>query len=164
MSALAPAREGLPLQVPFLCSSALVVVRRRFGRWRLSAAQRGTPARPTWLVREIDHKGDAVEAKPGAEPVLEEVRVLAGEKLSVVDVYEKARRSRLDLRSVVDAKAAAPDRRRLTLGLNLRDEAVERGGRNALSRTIGERDRFHQKARDVPPGQRGSREHARVQP
>src|SRR5204862_4903570 len=131
--------------------------RRRAGR---AGAERRA-ALPA--LGEVDDQRHALEPVPGAQPVLEEVRVVAGETPAVVDLDREPRRSHADLRHVEQLEALALARRRLTRGHEVGQEAVELGRGDPLSHPVAERDRLGQYPREVAARLRARREHSRAQ-
>src|SRR3954470_18579327 len=79
----------------------------------------------------IDHERDALEAVALAQPVLEEEAVVAREEALVGDLDREARRAGLELGHVEEAHTSAAHRRRLAGCLDVGEEAVELGGRDA---------------------------------
>src|SRR3954468_22432844 len=74
---------------------------------------------------EVDDEGDALEVPAGAEAVLEEVGVVAGEAVAGVALHGDPRRPAADLGHVEELQAVAPPGRGLADLGQLAQEAVE---------------------------------------
>ena len=117
---------------------------------------------------EVDDQRHAVHPVAGPQPVLDEVRVVAGHARARVDLDRKARRALADLGHVdqfqaMPAGAAARADRRLASLDGLGQEAVQLGRGDAPGHAVAERDRLAQQARDVAAGLRADGQHARAQ-
>src|SRR3954454_18375297 len=86
----------------------------------------------------IDHQRHALEAVALPKPVLEEEAVITREESLVGHLDGEARRARLELRHVEEAHAPPAHRRGLARGLEVGQEAVELGRRDARAGTVGE--------------------------
>src|SRR4051812_42084465 len=101
-------------------------------------------AAPLAPLVEVDDERDAVEGEPGAQAVLDEVRVVARHAGAAVDRDREARRADADLRDVEQPEAVALLRRRLARLHRLGQEAVELGCRDARADLVPERQRLGQ--------------------
>src|SRR4051812_42632788 len=90
----------------------------------------------------IDHERHALEAVALAQPVLEEEAVVARQEPLVGDLDREARRARLELSHVEEAHPPPAHRRGLARGLEVGQEAVELGRRDARARAVGEVERL----------------------
>src|SRR4051812_41193244 len=102
----------------------------------------------------VDHERHSFEPVALAQPVLQEEAVVAREEALVGDLDREARRARLELGHVEKPQPPAPHGRRLAGGLDVRQEAVELGRRDARPRPIGEVERLRHQAFDPAPGLR----------
>src|SRR3954452_23899853 len=121
-------------------------------------AAAGTP-----LV-EVDDERHAVHAEAGAQPVLEEVGVVAGDALARVDLHREPRRGDADLRHVQHLQAVALLGRRLALLGELGEEAVELRRRDAVVHAVAEHERLVEDPADVAARQRARGQDLRAQP
>src|SRR6478752_7166651 len=95
---------------------------------------------------EVDDQRHAVHSVARAQPVLQEVRVLARHTGARVDLDRKARRTLRDLRHVdqlqaMTARAAARPDRRLARLDDLGEEPIELGRRDSRRHPVAQRDR-----------------------
>src|SRR5829696_10328298 len=103
-------------------------------RPRTPSPEAGALAATACMLSEVDHERDALEPVALAEAVLEEERVVARHARAVRDLDREARRPHVVLGQVQQAEAPAAHVRGLAGGLEVGQEAVEVGGRQALAR------------------------------
>src|SRR4051794_10411192 len=112
---------------------------------------------------EVDDQRHAVHVEPLAQPVLDEVGVVARHPVAAVDLDREARRARLVLGHVEQPQPRALLGRRLALLDDLAEEAVELRRRDPLAPPVAEDDRVAQEPLDVAAADRRRREHLRSQ-
>ena len=98
---------------------------------------------------EVDDHRDALERVALAQPVLDEVRVLARDARAAVDLDREPRRADPDLGHVEHLQAVALLGRRLPRGGHLGEEAVELRRGHAVGRAVGQRERLLEQPRHV---------------
>ena len=98
---------------------------------------------------EVDRDRHALELEPLAQLVLDPVAVVARHEARVVDGEAEARRPRRDLRAVQQVQPACALRRRLARLLQLAEEAVQLGGRDAARVLVVELADLVEQARDA---------------
>src|SRR4051812_24098289 len=86
---------------------------------------------------EVDDDRDALERIALAEPVLDEVRVVARDARAAVDLDREPRRAGADLGHVEHLQSVTLLGRGRARGGDLAEEAVELGGGNAVGRAVG---------------------------
>src|ERR1044072_1610369 len=90
------------------------------------------PALALLALVEVDDHPDPLQTVPLADPVLHEVGVVARDSGAAVDLDREARRALADLRHVEHLEPVPLLGGRLARGGDLRQEAVELGGGNAV--------------------------------
>src|SRR4051794_14521524 len=98
---------------------------------------------------EVDDHRDPFERVALAQPVLDEVGVLARDSRTAVDLDREARWTLADLGHVEHLEPVTLLGRRLARGGDLGQEAVELGRGDAVRRSVGERHRLLQEPLDV---------------
>src|SRR6478672_4169203 len=117
---------------------------------------------------EVDDQRDPLQPVARAQPVLDEVGVVARHTGAGVDLDRKAGRTlrglgHVDQLQPVPGRAAPRAHRRLPRLHGLCEEAVELRRGYAPCHAITQRDRLAEQARDVPAALRTRREHPRAQ-
>src|SRR5215204_4524954 len=140
-------------------SCCVVMGRGRVAAGALVPAVPATSAQRLATCFEVDHQRDPLHSVAVPQPVLEEVGVVTGHQGAVRDLQREARRLGLELGQVVEPQPPAAHGGRLAEGLEVGEEAVELGGRDAAARAVGHVERRRDEAAQGAAGLGRHRQH-----